>query len=216
MKTRKLIAIILALSLVFSMSAMAFAEEVAVEEPEVVNDEPAVEEEDGEEEGEEAEAAFTIPVPKQVSLSVWKLKLDGEIVEVQPYNIDGANYFKLRDLAALMSGTGSQFNVTFEAPNMLLTTGVEYEVIGGELVKGADMSAKCVPSAQVLIADGKKVDILVYNIDNNNYFQLRGLGDVVGFKVDYTAADYTMIVETEGFGAEDDAEEDDEEEEDEV
>jgi len=209
MKTRKLIAIILALSMVFSMSAMVFAEE-----PEAVNDEPAVEEEDVEEEGEDAEAEFTIPVPEKVSLSVWKLKLDGEIVEVQPYNIDGANYFKLRDLAALMSGTGSQFNVTFEAPNMLLTTGVEYVVIGGELEKGDDQSAKCVPSTQVLIADGEKVDILVYNIGGNNYFQLRGLGDIVGFNVDFTAADYTMIVETEGFGAEDDAEEDTEEEED--
>jgi len=215
MKMRKLLAILLALSLVFSMSAMAFADDDVVEDPDAVEEEAVTEEEEDGEDGEEEASDFEIPVPGRVVLSVWKLMLDGEDVDVQPYNIDGANYFKLRDLAALMSGTGSQFNVVYEAPNMLVTTGEEYETIGGELVKGDDKSASCVPSSQVLLVDGERVDILVYNIGGNNYFQLRGLGELIGFSVDFTASTYTMIVETEGYEpAEGPDEEDEDEDED--
>jgi len=202
MKMRKLLAILLALSLVFSMSVMAFAEDEATDEEAVTEEEEEMVD----------EPEYVIPVPEKVVLSVWKLMLDGEIVDVQPYNIDGANYFKLRDLAMLMTGTGSQFNVTFDAPNMIVTLGEEYEAIGGELVIGDDKSASCVPSKQVLLVDGEQVGILVYNIGGNNYFQLRGLGELIGFDVDYTAADYTMIVETEGYEPAEPEEEADEEE----
>jgi len=196
MKMKKLLAIMLALSLVFSMSALVFADEP--EDTEATGE--AIEEEADEEATEDDEAAeeepFVIPVPERTVLSIWKLELDGEIVEVQPYNIDGANYFQLRDLAALMTGTGSQFNVVYEAPNMIVTLGEEYKTIGGELVKGDDRSSTCVPSTQVLLVDGEKVDILVYNLGGNNYFQLRGLGDLVGFDVDFDGPSYTMIVTT--------------------
>ena len=195
---RKLLAILLALMMVFSMSFAAFAEDAASDEDAAT-----------------AEDAFVIPVPDKVVVSTQKLMVDGKIVDVQPYNIDGANYFKLRDMAALLNGTGSQFNVAYEAPNMIVTLGEGYEKIDGDLVKGDDKSGTCVPSKQVLMIDGEKVDILVYNIGNSNYFQLRGLGELVGFAVDYDGETKTMIVESEGYEPADDEEEADEEEADE-
>jgi len=183
---RKLLAILLALMLVFGMSFAAFAED-------------------------EEEAGFVIPEPGKVVVSGQKLMVDGKIVSVQPYNIDDSNYFKLRDIAALLNGTGSQFNVTFEAPNMIVTLGEGYEKIDGDLAIGEDKSGTCVPSKQVLMVDGEKVDILVYNIGGSNYFQLRGLGDIVGFAVDYDGETKTMIVETEGYEPADDEEADEEE-----
>jgi len=203
---RKVLAIVLALMFALSMSVMVFAEIDAAAEAEatsadVTDDEDVVadDENDGEEAVVEEEEAFEIPVPTKVAVSDQPLMIDGEVVEVQPYNIDGANYFKLRDLAALMSGSGSQFNVDYEAPNMIVTTGEEYEPIDGDLVIGEDKSASCAPSKQVLLVDEEQVDILVYNIGGNNYFQLRGLGELVGFSVDYDNATRTMIVETEGY-----------------
>ena len=218
MKTRKLFAILLALSLVFSMSAVAFADEENGEENgyengvngEVDEDVDAVEE-------EEAEAGFEIPVPDSVVVSNQPLMVDGAIVEVQPYNIDGANFFKLRDLAALLTGTGSQFNVGFEDGNIVVTTGEEYEALETDLVIGEDESASTRPSPQTLVVDGEVVsEILVYNIGGSNYFQLRELGAIVGFAVDYDAETRTVIVETEGYEPaevdEDDEDEDDEDE----
>jgi hypothetical protein len=205
MKRRKLFAILLALSLVFGMSAMAFAADETKENgAEPVEGEVRDEGEGTEEEGEGTEPivpisapVFEIPVPASVVVSTQALKIDGELVDVQPYNIDGANYFKLRDLAALLKDTESRFDVAYEAPNMIVTTGEAYTPIDGDLEKGEDRSGTAVPSAQVLMVDGEKVDILVYNIGGNNYFQLRGLGELVGFEVGYDDATRTMLVETE-------------------
>ena len=45
------------------------------------------------------------------------LTVNGKAVECEKYNIDGYNYFKLRDLAALLNGTASQFDVEFDEAN---------------------------------------------------------------------------------------------------
>ncbi|MCL2496571.1 MAG: hypothetical protein FWF04_04060 [Clostridiales bacterium] len=139
---------------------------------------------------------FVIPVPEKVVVSNQALAIDGTLVEAAAYNIDGSNYFKLRDLAALLTGSGSQFNVTYEEPNMIVTTGEGYTQIDGDLVKGEDKSDTCVPSRQTLLVNGAQESILVYNIGGNNYFQLRGLGELVGFAVDYDDETRTMLVQT--------------------
>ncbi|MCL1810064.1 MAG: hypothetical protein FWG42_09920 [Clostridiales bacterium] len=196
MKTRKLLLVLMAVLLIFSVNAFSWADDDPVDgEPAEVTEEEA-EPIDADLEEEAAPVVFEIPVPDKVVVSNQALTIDGEAVEAEAYNIDGANYFKLRDLAALMTGTGSQFNVTYEAPNIVVTIGEAYETIEGDLAKGDDKSASCVPSKQVLVVDGEQVDVLVYNIGGNNYFQLRGLGALVGFDVDYDDATRTMIVET--------------------
>ena len=48
-------------------------------------------------------------------LSPQKLSVNGTNVDCGKYNIDGANYFKLRDLAYMLNGTASQFDVGFDA-----------------------------------------------------------------------------------------------------
>ena len=59
-------------------------------------------------------------------LSTQNLKVNGENVDCEKYNIDGRNYFKLRDLAALLDGTASQFDVDYDTATntMIVTTGV--------------------------------------------------------------------------------------------
>lgn len=45
-------------------------------------------------------------------LSSQKLRFNGaDRSDVEKYNIDGSNFFKLRDLAALLDGTAAQFDV---------------------------------------------------------------------------------------------------------
>ena len=130
-------------------------------------------------------------------VSTQNLTVNGETVGCEKYNIDGSNYFKLRDLALLLSGTSSQFDVAFDAATRLvsITTGKAYEAVGGELETAEDKSATCVPSAWKVEVDGEATDIEVYNIGGNNYFKLRDLGQTVGFYVHYDEETRTAQVD---------------------
>ena len=134
-----------------------------------------------------------------VEISRQTLKVDGELVKCQKYNIGGSNYFKLRDLAALLSYTGSQFGVGWDAATntVTITKGGEYDWMGKEMLLGADASATAQRSAQTILIDGEEVtDLDVYNIGGSNYFKLRDLGGALGFDVDYDADTDTAIVKS--------------------
>ena len=144
-------------------------------------------------------AALAAPaLAVSVQRSTQSLAVDGKAVVCDRYNIDGRNYFKLRDMAMLLSGTGSQFDVAWDASAGLvsITTGHAYETPDGhELKLGADKSDTAVRSAQTIRIDGRpRTDLTVYNIGGSNFFQLRELGTVLGFDVDYVASTNTATV----------------------
>ncbi len=144
-----------------------------------------------------ASAAHVTPSPQLLSV-------DGVDADCDKYNIDGSNYFKLRDLAQLLSKTDSCFSVSFDAQSNAVTvaSGKEYTPVGGELERGQDQSKTAVVSRQSVLIDGEAVDGLsVYNIGGNNYFKLRDLGDALGFTVDYDADSNTAIVLSKGSAA---------------
>ena len=138
-------------------------------------------------------APATKPV---VILTNQNLTVNGEAKNTEIYNIDGSNYFKLRDMAALLTGTGSQFSVEFDAERstIVVKTGEAYTAVGGELETGTDKSASAVASAQSVEIDGETVDLTAYNIGGNNFFKLRDLGTALDFGVDYDGATATMVV----------------------
>lgn len=123
-----------------------------------------------------------------VVLSPQKLMVDGEMISCEKYNIDGSNYFKLRDLAFVLSGTNSQFDVAYDAEKnaISISTGEVYTADGTELMTGADKSKTAVQSSQKILINGEEFsNVSAYNIGGNNYFKLRDLGDVLGFNVDF-------------------------------
>jgi hypothetical protein len=130
-------------------------------------------------------------------LSPQYLAVDGRCVNCEKYNIDGYNYFKLRDLAYLLSGTPVQFDVSYDAEtnSVTIAPGFAYTAVGGELEIGADKAAGAVPTAQaVWFLDAPVDDVSIYNIGGNNYFKLRDLGELLGFAVDYDAESNTALV----------------------
>ncbi len=127
------------------------------------------------------------------------LKVDGVPKSCEIYNIDNSNYFKLRSIAALLTGTGSQFDVGFdkELNAVTVTTGAAYTPLASDLAIGADKSSTAVPSAQSVYIDGSPARKLVpWNIGGSNFFKLRELGSALGFGVDYDSASKTMLVES--------------------
>ena len=136
-----------------------------------------------------------------VTVSPQNLSVDGVDADCDKYNIDGSNYFKLRDLAQLLSKTDSCFSVSFDEQSnaVAVVSGKEYIPVGGELARGQDHSKTAVVSKQSVLIDGKAVDGLsIYNIGGNNYFKLRDLGNALGFTIDYDADSNTAIVLSKG------------------
>ena len=122
--------------------------------------------------------------------------VDGEAVEMEAYNIDGNNYFKLRDVAAALEKTGAKFSVEYNAEekDAYLDPGAKYERDGSELIAGEDKSASCILSEWTIYIDGEAMDVLGYNIGGNNYFKLRDLGKVLYFSVGYDDATRTIEI----------------------
>ena len=67
--------------------------------------------------------------------SAQNFQVDGKAVKTEVYNIDGNNYFKLRDIAMLLKGTQSGFSVDYDAGAKMISIsgGSDYMPVGGEL-----------------------------------------------------------------------------------
>lgn len=138
-------------------------------------------------------AAYAVRSPQN-------LTVDGETVSCDKYNIDGYNYFKLRDIAFLLNGTGSQFDVGWDsAANLVSITRnhVYTSPTGTELFVGEDYSYTAQVSPQSIKIDGvMQTDLKVYNIGGSNYFQLRELGTVLDFNVSYIQESNTAVIQS--------------------
>ena len=137
-----------------------------------------------------------------VRLSTQTLKVNGVTVFCDAYNIDGSNYFKLRDLAMLLTDTGSRFAVSYDeaTQSVQVTTARAYAPLGSELTKGEDLSATAQPTRQRIFIDGREMtELSAYNIggeQGSNYFKLRDLGDALGFHVNYDEESRTVYLRT--------------------
>ncbi len=135
-----------------------------------------------------------------IRLSDQGVTVDGEPVRIRAYNIDGSNYFRLRDVAALLSGTPAAFSVSYlkTSNTVSIRRGYDYLPLGGELdTEGPDESGTAVASVQTMKIDGQTLEGLsVYNIGGSNYFRLRELGEILGFGVDYDEETRTVCIRT--------------------
>ena len=121
-------------------------------------------------------------------------ELNGEKVEIAGYLINGNNYYKLRDVAALLNSTTGKFDVKYENKKISLKTGEAYEKLDTDLQPMKHDKTKAKMVTNKIMVDGKDVELNAAFIDNNNYVKLRDLGAVVGLEVDFK--DGTIIVNT--------------------
>jgi hypothetical protein len=131
--------------------------------------------------------------------------VNGEAIPFDAYNINGNNYFKLRDLAFVLNGTNKQFSVGYDETTkaITLTSGKPYVPVGGEMTGKGEGSKTGIPTESTIYLDGKQVSFTAYNIDGNNYFKLRDIGEAINFGVDWDAATSTVIIDTsKGYTAE--------------
>ncbi len=127
-----------------------------------------------------------------------KVIVDGKIVEFEAYNINGNNYFKLRDVAMAISGTEKDFAVNWDDQKRAISlyTMFSYNPVGGELAKGDGTSKAAVMSTASVYVDQKPVKFSAYNINGNNYFKLRDLGETFDFDVSWDGANNCITIDT--------------------
>ena len=137
---------------------------------------------------------------QNVSPSAQKLILDGRTIVCRKYNIDDENFFKLRDLAYLLTGTPSAFSVEYDEARELIVivTGAKYRPDGSELDPEPAEGSTASPTLQSIQVDGRMIGgLTAYSIDGSNYFKLRELSALLGFGVDYIASDDAAIVRSD-------------------
>lgn len=128
--------------------------------------------------------------------------VDGVKANVAAYEIGGNNYFKLRDIAAIVNGSEKQFEVDWnEAQQRIdLTSGKAYTTVGGELgaISAANQSANV--STAVVYKDGSKADYAGYNINDNNFYKLRDVCQSFDIGVEWDGANQRVdIITTESY-----------------
>lgn len=158
-------------------------------------------------------ANTTNPLEDEVSATISKLRgvlhptvrpssqrmtLDGEPVQLGAYMIAGNNYFKLRDLAALLNGTDAQFEVAWngEKQRIDLRAGAAYTSVGGELQALPTGSRVASVTTASVYLNGRPLSLTAFEIDGNNYFKLRDLGEALDFGVDWDESTSTVLLRT--------------------
>ena len=138
------------------------------------------------------------PAPVTAAATSSKVLVNGENKAFDAYNINGNNYFKLRDLAYVLSGTEKQFEVGWDGTKnaITLTGGEKYTVVGGEMATGGTGTKSATPTTSKIYLNGKEVQLTAYNIEGNNYFKLRDIGAALGFEVDWDAKAETILIST--------------------
>ena len=143
-----------------------------------------------------ASAAAASP---KVAISDHKFMVNGKAVTPQAYNVDGYNYFKLRDVAYLLSDTTAPFNVTWtpsQSSVINLISGQKYQKVGGELSASTLSSLKVSASTFKVLLNGSAVSFRGYLINDNNYYSIADIADAIGFEAGWDNATRTVRLTT--------------------
>ena len=155
-----------------------------------------------------ASTAATLPQSTSVKIqpSTHVVTVDGERVDPQGYNINGYNFYKLRDIAYILNGTDSQFNVTWDGANnrIVLTDDAAYQEVGGEMTSSVSAAIKNVSeSDSIIVLDGKTLSLTGYRINGNNYYKIRDVGSALGFSVDFDPETEIVLIGSANAGQDD-------------
>ena len=128
-----------------------------------------------------------------------KVTLDGEEVMVGAYDVEGYNYLKLRDIAAILNGKKCQFSVGYDEPTKLITVELAkgYEKVEGDLAEIKDEKAKAIIRVIKILVNGEEKEVKTALINENNYMQLRDLGALVGLGVKYDAKNKVIMLKSD-------------------
>ena len=123
------------------------------------------------------------------------VKIDGQSVQLKMCTItddngNAVNYVMLRDLARALTGTDAQFNVGYNDGKVLITTRIPYLTLGDAPVNFQGEQPYTTPETDTLV-DNTSTQLDTIQLTNEQggylYYNLRDLGDVLGYQVIWDA-----------------------------
>ena len=143
--------------------------------------------------------ASVVSAAETAKPSTHKVFVDGERANVAAYEINGNNYFKLRDVAAILSGTAAQFEVSWDeaSQTITLTDDKAYTTVGGEMGSIPAASQVAEESTAAVYRDGTQVHYTGYNINDNNYYKLRDIAEDFDFGVTWDNDTQSVLITTD-------------------
>ena len=142
-------------------------------------------------------SVYRVPSAPKITVSKQSISVNGSSYTLAAYNINGNNFVKLRDLAALLMNTGKKFSLVFNdgTQTATMTMGGTYTKRGDELT-ALPAYKRYSASSQLFILDSTYIYPMAYNIDGTNYVMIRDMGSAMNFYVGYTASTKTIVINT--------------------
>jgi len=152
--------------------------------------------------------------PVKANMYIARILLNYFSMNFHAYNIDGYNYFKLRDIALVFSGwvpSDTPFEVSWDAANgaVTLIPGQVYTPIGGECdgfnVEKNDWDRSPITHEDLvtprdayhvflpIYVNGTLNTVEAYNIDGYNYIKLRDLAKLINFYVEWREEEQSIF-----------------------
>lgn len=135
---------------------------------------------------------------KQALSTSSNVLVNGELTAFDAYNIDGNNYFKLRDLAYALNGSSKNFEVTWDGVQQAvnIVSNTKYTVADGDMsAPSGEMKIATKSTAKILL-DSQAVDATAYNISDNNFFGLRDICKYLDIGVTWDGSTNTIGIDT--------------------
>ncbi len=131
--------------------------------------------------------------------STHQVYVNGVKADIAAYNIDGNNYYKLRDVAAILNNTKSQFNVKWNevGKRIDLISNQSYNFVGEELSAIPEGTRSAISSTATVYKDGSAVHYVGYLIAGNNYYMLRDIATSFSCKIAWDGLNRRIDISTE-------------------
>lgn len=130
------------------------------------------------------------------SAHVASVSMNGSALKMHAYVANGNNYVRLRDFAAALNGTGSQFGLDYDstAQAIVINNGAAYPGILDPNVTAENNTVLTKLQQPVMLVDGQPVAVHSYLIGSLNYMKIRDLAAAVGCGIDWDATTGQVVL----------------------
>ncbi|WP_138160287.1 hypothetical protein [Peptoniphilus catoniae] len=128
-------------------------------------------------------------------ISPYKLKVNEESRPFYSYNVDGYNYYRLRDLAKALKNTSKRFDIIYEEENDLIRI-IRRKNYTGQESSIYNRFATGYPAKSKIYIENRELVIPGINIGGYNYYRLRDLASIFDFSISENRFTQVLLINT--------------------